>query len=96
MAASLAALASLAATPLCVCVCVFVCLCGCVRFCVSLSCYCRIFRNAPTVPFRFSLIFSLPRPALGVFQPGLRGGPRRRLVGAKETRRGPPGKALAG
>ena len=48
------------------------------------------------VSFHFSLILCLPRAVLGVSQPGLRGGPRRDLIGAKETRRAPPGEALAG
>ena len=87
--------------PLCVCVCVRACAClrVCVYVCavlrVSLFCGCRNFRPAPNVFFRFSLILRLPRSVLGVLQPGLRAGPRRDLIGAKETRRASPGEALA-
>ena len=102
MAASQIALVCLAATPLCVRVraCVCVRSCACLRVCVwsvrfFLLCDCRNFRSTSKVFFRFSLISGLPRAVLGVLQPGLRGGTRRRLIGAKETRRGVPREALA-
>ena len=81
------------------CVCVFVCLCVCVYVCAFLRfpllCLLQLLSCAKG-NFPLSPILCLPRAALGVLQPGLRGGPRRDLIGAKETRRAPPGEALAG
>ena len=100
MAALQTTLVCSAATPLCVCVraCarLYVCVFACAVLRVSLFCYSRNLCPTSKVFVHFFLTFSLTRSVLGVLQPGLRGGPRRRLAGAEETRRGSPGEALAG